>query len=235
MRILALETSGEHCSVALWHDGQCVEACADAGRSHSSLLLPMVGRLLSDAATEIARVDAIAFGAGPGSFTGLRIACSVAQGLAFARDLPLVPVGTLEALAEDSGAARVLACIDARMGELYLGAYERRADGWHAACAPLLARPEDLPALAGPWAGCGSGYRAQPGALARAYRLDSVDAGAFPRARAVAALAVRELAAGGGIAAEAAAPCYLRDKVALDVREQAAARAARGTAARTGQ
>ena len=230
MRILALETSTEHCSCALWHDGALSESRAHAGQRHSSMLLPMVSALLAESGVVLGQLDGIAFGAGPGSFTGVRIACSVAQGLAFARDLPLLPVVTLEALAEANGGERVLACLDARMGELYLAAYQRDGAAWRLLHAPALVRPAALPALTGHFAACGSGFAVQAQALGAAYALISVAADAVPRAAAVASLGARALAAGRGLAAEAAAPLYLRDKVALDVHEQAAARAARQAA-----
>lgn len=230
MRILALETSTEHCSCALWHDGALSESRVHAGQRHSSMLLPMVSALLAEGGVTIGQLDGIAFGAGPGSFTGVRIACSVAQGLAFARDLPLLPVVTLEALAEANGGERVLACLDARMGELYLAAYQRDGAAWRPLHAPALVRPAALPTLTGHFAACGSGFAVQAQVLGAAYELISVAADAVPQAVAVAALGARALAAGRGLAAEAAAPLYLRDKVALDVHEQAAARAARQAA-----
>ena len=229
MRVLAIETSTEHCSCALWHAGAAVESLVNAGSTHSSLLLPMLMGLLHEAGSTLAAVDAIAFGAGPGSFTGVRIACSVAQGLGFARGLPLVPVVTLKALAEEAGHAQVLACLDARMGELYLAAYERANGQWRTVLRPMLARPDALPALSGRWHASGSGLKVHAAALNLAYDLASCDAAAFPRARAIAALGARALAAGKFVAAEAAAPLYLRNKIALDVREQALARAARVT------
>ena len=230
MRILALETSTEYCSCAYSDGGYVHELLERAGQRHSTLLLPMVERLLAEVGSRIGEVEAIAFGAGPGSFTGLRIACSVAQGLAMARDLPVLPVVTLEALAEEAAANRVMACLDARMGELYLAAYERFGTQWRAIRSPCLVRPDALPAVTGRWTGAGSGFAVQGEALHLAYQLEGANAQAFPRARAIARLGERMMAAGGGIAAELAVPVYLRDKVALDVREQAAARAARRAA-----
>jgi tRNA threonylcarbamoyladenosine biosynthesis protein TsaB len=230
MRILALETSTEFCSCAFTQGADVIEMVEPAGQRHSTLLLPMVERLLAQAGTGVAQLDAIAFGAGPGSFTGLRIACSVAQGLALARDLPLLPVISLEALAEEAQADRVITCLDARMGELYLAAYERSEGPWRVVDKPRVVRPDNLPVLAGRWAGCGSGFGVQGEALARAYELSGIDSKAFPRARAVAVLGARAFAAGLAVSVEAAAPLYLRDKVALDVHEQAAARAARKAA-----
>jgi tRNA threonylcarbamoyladenosine biosynthesis protein TsaB len=229
MHLLALETSTEYCSCALSVSGVVHEACVQAGHTHSQRLLPMVAELMAQAGLVYGQLDAIAFGAGPGSFTGLRIACGAAQGLAFAHDLPVVPVSTLEALAAATGGDRVLACLDARMGELYLAAYERGGPqaGWTTVQAQVLARVDGLPPLDGAWLGVGSGFAAHAQALAGAYSLSGVQADLFPRAGAVARLALDKLARGEGVAAEAAAPLYLRDKVALDTSEQAALRAAR--------
>ena len=229
MRLLAIETSTEYCSCALVLDGEVRESCVKAGHTHSEQLLPMVTRLMTDAGLRYAQLDAIAFGAGPGSFTGLRIACGAAQGLAFAHALPVVPVSTLEALASATAAPRVLACLDARMGELYLAAYER--DGvdsdWKVVYPPSLVRTDVLPALGGTWLGVGSGFAAHAAAMAAAYSFVAVEPGLFPRAGAIARLAVGKLEHGEGVAADLAAPFYLRDKVALDTGEQAALRAVR--------
>jgi tRNA threonylcarbamoyladenosine biosynthesis protein TsaB len=122
MRFAAIETSTEWCSVAVWADGEIAALERRAGNRHSELALPMLEALLGKA-----KIDAVAFGAGPGAFTGLRIACALAQGLAYARNLPVIGVSTLEALAQESGAARVVACLDARMREVYYAALEKRA------------------------------------------------------------------------------------------------------------
>ena len=119
MRIAAFETSTEWCSVALWRDGELCAVEERAANRHGELALPMLQRLLGDARLGAADLEAVAFGAGPGSFTGLRIACGLAQGLAFARGLPVLAISSLEALAEECGAPRVVACVDARMGEVY--------------------------------------------------------------------------------------------------------------------
>lgn len=227
MRILALETSTPHCSCALWQDGVVIERAELAGQRHSELVLPMVRSVLAEAGAALAGLDAVAFGAGPGSFTGVRIACSVAQGLAFGHDLPMVPVVTLAALADQESEDAVMACLDARMGELYLAAYRRDAAGLHCVLPPMLTGPARLPVLDGAWHGCGSGFTVAREALMGAFRVSSVRDDRFPMARGVARLAAVEVAAGRVCAPEDALPLYLRDKVALDVREQAAARAAR--------
>ena len=119
MRFAAVETSTQWCSVALWSDGEIASLERFAGQRHSELVLPMLERLLDQQEISLQELHCVAFGAGPGSFTGLRIACALAQGLALARALPVLGVSTLDALAEESGARRVVACIDARMREVY--------------------------------------------------------------------------------------------------------------------
>src|SRR3972149_2527871 len=125
MNILALDTSTEYCSAALWRDGGVHERAVRAGQSHSEILIGMVDAVMAEGGTQLARLDGIAYGQGPGSFTGLRIACAVAQGLAFAAEIPLAGVGTLQAVAMSCGAARVVCCLDARMQEIYHAAYVR--------------------------------------------------------------------------------------------------------------
>ena len=231
MHLLAIETSADHCSCALSVNGAVREELAVAGHTHSSLLLAMVARLMAEAGLTFAQLDAIAFGAGPGSFTGLRIACGAAQGLAFAHDLPVVPVSTLEALALESGGDRVIACLDARMGELYLAAYERSGLQLKPIHPPALLKTAALPELSGNWLGAGSGFAAHSAPLAGRYKLSDTLPALFPRAAAVARLATGKFARGESVPAEAAMPIYLRDKVALDVHEQAALRAANLSAA----
>ena len=224
MNLLALDTSSEWCSAALWLGGQTRVRQDNAGQRHSELILPMIDALLQEAGLSVRQLDGIAFGAGPGSFTGLRIACGIAQGLAFAAGLPVAAVGTLECLAEASGQARVLSALDARMGEVYIGAFERSDGAWCTVSEPLLRRPQEAPALEGAWVGCGSGFAAHGEALARRYggQLASVRAELFPHAREVAVLAARMLERGGGVDPALAAPVYIRDKVALTVSERAA-------------
>lgn len=223
MNILAFDTSTEYCSVALLHDGKLSFREEHAGQKHSELILPMIDTLLGASNLELAHLHGIAFGAGPGSFTGLRIACGVAQGLAFGAGLPVVPVGTLLALAEAAGAPRVVACLDARMGEIYHAAYRRDGAGWSETVAPNACKAGAAPALeGGDWVGCGSGFAVYGEALAARYRgqLARVQAQAFPHAREVARLALPLLAAGRGVPAERALPLYVRDNVARKMHEQ---------------
>lgn len=221
MRFAALETSTEWCSVALSIDGEIVATERRAGHRHSELALPMLQALLEKTKLNTGMLDAIAFGAGPGSFTGLRIACGLAQGLALPRGLPVIGVPTLEALAEECGAARVVACLDARMHEVYYAAFERQGDAWRAAVPAQCVAPDKAPPPAGDgWVGCGSGFAAFPGFLQN--KLSSVKPEIHPTAVAVARLAGPRFAAGQGIDAADAAPLYIRDKVALTAQELAA-------------
>ena len=223
MLLLALETSTEYCSVALWLNGRVSERCELAGQKHSILLIPMVDALLDEAGLKLNDLDGIAFGAGPGSFTGVRIACSAAQGLALGADKPVTGICTLQALAEASGRDRVIAVLDARMAEVYHAAYEKRDGAWHAACEPSLCVAHEAPAVAGTgWYGTGSGFISQGAALRERYaaNLDGVDADAAPQAGAIARLAAPLFAAGLGVDAAAASPLYLRDKVALKTSER---------------
>src|SRR4051812_121359 len=130
MRFVAFETSSEWCSVALHDRGELRALEQRAANRHAELALPMLGRLLGDAGVPPADLDAVAYGAGPGSFTGLRIACGLAQGLAVARGLPVYGVSSLAALAQESGAKGVIACVDARMREGDYAALEKKGGGW---------------------------------------------------------------------------------------------------------
>jgi len=216
MKFAAIETSTEWCSVALWRDGELSAIEQRAANRHGELALPMLERLLAAAGLKVADLEAIAFGAGPGSFTGLRIACGIAQGLAFARGLPVLGVSSLEAMAEECGAPRVVACLDARMGEVYYSALEKRGARWAEVVPAQCVAPAAAPRPPGEgWVGCGNGFAAY-GTMG----LRSVYPEIHPGAAAVARLAAPRLAAGEGMDAARAAPNYLRDKVALTTEER---------------
>lgn len=217
MRFAAIESSTEWCSVAVWDAGVISAVERRAGNRHSELALPMLEELLHGSGIGLGELEAVAFGAGPGSFTGLRIACGIAQGLAFARGLPVLGVSTLEALAEETNAQRVVACIDARMREVYYAALEKRGGRWQETIPAQCVAPAAAPVPPGPgWVGCGSGF-----AVYGNLGLERVLPEVHPTALAVAQLAAPRLAAGEGVDAALAAPLYLRDKVALTVKERA--------------
>lgn len=260
MKILALETSTEYCSVALWQDGVVTGHSELVGQKHSELLIAMIDDVLregfypqnrkglptdqealkrqllnegvgcavpaANAATATLRIqdmDGIAYGAGPGSFTGVRIACGATQGLALGADLPVAGICTLQALAEGTGQQRVIAALDARMGEIYCAAYEKLSDGWITVCEPCLCKPENAPQVSGEgWFGAGSGFATHSDALQNRFagQLLGVDAAAVPQAAAVAALGAAQFAKGLGMDAALALPLYLRDKVALKTTER---------------
>ena len=226
MNLLAVETSTELCSVALLRGDELFVEEVLAENRHSELLVPMIRKVLERARLAPTHMDAFAFGQGPGSFTGIRIACGIIQGLAFAAQRPVVPVPSLLALAEQTHERRVLAALDARMDEAYLAAYARNGDDWDEVVAPRLVGAGSLPDLpARGWTATGNGFVRLPW-LREAYR-ERVEMrldGDLPRAGAVARIAARRFARGAAIAAELAAPLYLRDKVAQTTEERRARR-----------
>jgi tRNA threonylcarbamoyladenosine biosynthesis protein TsaB len=225
VRILALDTATESCSAALLVDGRLTERQALLERDHAARILPMVDELLGEAGIGLRDLSAIAFGRGPGAFTGVRLAASVTQGLAFGAGVPVVPVSNLRALAQrvlglDAAATRVLVCSDARMREVYFGCFERSPSSVAAAaCDERLGEPSavTLPAAwrGGPAAqGAGSGFAAYPELRsALGGQLDRIHDGLLPRAQEIAELASIEVAEGRTFPAEEALPVYLRDDV----------------------
>jgi tRNA threonylcarbamoyladenosine biosynthesis protein TsaB len=223
MKILALETSTEYCSVALWQDGIILARNELVGQKHSERLMPMLYDLLSEAGVRLLQCDGIAFGSGPGSFTGVRIACGVAQGLALGAGLPVFGITTLLALAEGVGHRRVIAALDARMGEIYCAAYEKQDEGWKTVCEPVLCKPEEAPVVKDcGWFGAGSGFAAHREVLQGRYakNMTGMDADAVPQAADIATLGSLQFARGLGMDAACAQPFYLRDKVALKTAER---------------
>ncbi len=219
MLYAAFETSTEWCSVAVWIDGEIAGIEERAGNRHGELVLPMLDRLLATAGVSVAQLDGVAFGAGPGSFTGLRIACGVAQGLAFARALPVVGVPTLEAMAEESGAARVVACLDARMHEVYYSAIEKDGLRWRDVIPAQCVAPASAAIPEGDgWTGCGNGFAAYEALFRNRFAVLMPEL--HPSALAVARLAASRFAAGEGVDAGLASPYYVRDKVALTIAER---------------
>ena len=233
--ILAIETSSETASCALLNGEAVIERASSGVRTHSQAILPMVQELLAEAGLTLQQCDAIAFGAGPGSFTGVRTACGIAQGLAFGAKLPVVAGSTLEAMAlacqRATGAADILAVLDARMGEVYWAQY--RYDGaWHTLAAPALCAPQEvapLPAQS-PLAACGNGFSAYPEAFAARPWAAGAHVDIMPQAADVARLAAPALAAGKAVTAAEAQPLYLRNKIAYTAAERAVINAAKAAA-----
>jgi len=223
VNLVAIETSTEYCSLAVSRGDHVFGRSFHAGQRHSELALPALRELLQQAELEMQAVDGVAYGAGPGSFTGLRIACGIAQGLALARNLPTAGIGTLLALAEDCGDDKIVACLDARMGEVYHAAYCRSGGKWTELHAPALCRPDAVPRLEGnDWVGRGSGFRVHEAMLARCCgpAISRVEGDAVPNAAAMLRLARSVFAAGQGVDAAAAMPLYVRNKVALKSNER---------------
>lgn len=218
MKLLALETSTEACSVALSVDGRVVSRFRHAPRLQTELLLPMAEEVLAEAGLTLAGLDALAYSCGPGAFTGVRIAAAAVQAFAFARDLPVVAVSSLRALAQGAyrvhGARRVLSVFDARMDEVYAGGHVLE-DGLMRPVAPdCLCAPSALPgALRGEWFAAGNGVAVYEDLLRGQCTLSGIDVGLFPSAEDVLPLALAQHAEAGGQAAELALPVYLRDEV----------------------
>ena len=227
--LLAIETSSETASAALLHSDRITSRQTDGVMNHSQAILPMVQSLLAEAGIDLADCDAIAFGSGPGSFTGVRTACGVVQGLAFGADLPVIPVVTLLALAEAqraSGALEVLSALDARMGEVYWAQYRYDAGlaAWQTVLPPALGAPSQVQpepdsvnlVLAG------NGFAAYAGQFTLPESMTAAAQNTVPTAVAILGIAQTEFAAGRLLPASEAQPLYLRNKIALTSAERAA-------------
>lgn len=222
MNLIAIETSAEACSAALWHDGAVFERFAVAPRGHSELILGMIDEVLAEGGVSRKGLDGVVFGRGPGSFTGVRIATGVAQGIAFALDVPAVPVSTLAILAQGvrrvRGARRVLAAFDARMGEVYWASCAADGDSPMALAAEeVVCPPAGVPLPPGDgWVGAGGGWATYGAVLL--HRLGDRLAGYHPdahcHAQDAAVLGAASFAAGDHVEAAKALPVYLRNTVA---------------------
>ena len=226
MKLLAFDTSTEHLSVALTDGERLWTHDGPGGAQASSTLIPACQSLLAQAGLALAELDAIVFGRGPGSFTGLRTACAVAQGLGFGAGVPLLPVDTLLAVAEAArmtqGATRVVALLDARMDEVYSAAYAWEGHAWQAHGRLGVGKPEAVALPDAGWSLAGNAFAAYGERLpAGAGRIQ-----VLPTAAALLRLAPGLLAAGGAVPAAEAMPLYLRDKVAQTTAERAALRTA---------
>ncbi len=239
--LLAIDTSTEYCSVALLRSAMAAGADSSpqcwvrhelTGAVSSTRVLPAIREVFAESGLTLADCDAIAFGAGPGSFTGLRTATGIAQGLAFGRALPVVPVGTLLACAEHArlrapGTARVLAALDARMDEVYWAdfAWDDAAGEWRTLHAAALDAPGAVGVPDAPFTLAGNAAAAFGAQLPAAARAAAIDADALPHAVPIAHLALRAYRAGRTVPADQAAPEYIRNKVAQTTAERMAARA----------
>jgi tRNA threonylcarbamoyladenosine biosynthesis protein TsaB len=224
MNLLALDTSTKFLSLALQLGDKTFTHYQQAGNASSELILPQIQALLDAANVKLSDLDGIAFGAGPGSFTGVRIACGVAQGLGFGANIPVVGVNTLLALAEASGEEQVIACLDARMGEIYHAAFEKEKNGWKEISATKVCKPEAAPILACRVAGVGSGWAVYGEILSKIYGEKVVKTlpNVTPTAEAILELAKPIFAAGKAKPASEAAPIYIRNRVALTSAEREA-------------
>jgi tRNA threonylcarbamoyladenosine biosynthesis protein TsaB len=225
MKILAVDTATEACSAALRIGEETIERFEVLGRGHAERLLPMVQEVLAEAGVALSAVDALAFGRGPGSFTGLRIGAGVVQGLAFGAGLRVVPVSDLAALASQaaavSGRTHVLSCLDARMAQVYWAAFDCSDLAAPRALTPeAVADPPEVQLPGGNgddglFFGAGHGLSAYPALHTMlGARLAGFDAGLLPHAREIALIASSAFARGGGVDPELAVPVYLRDEVA---------------------
>jgi tRNA threonylcarbamoyladenosine biosynthesis protein TsaB len=222
-KILALDTSTENCSVALIVANQTYVRSEVSPRGHTTKILPMVDDVLKEAGISLQEVDALAFGRGPGSFTGVRIGIGIAQGLAFGADLPMIGVSTLTAMAQGSyrktGATKVACAIDARMSEVYWGRYSRQENGeWTDVDSECVISPQTLvervQADTSTWCTAGTGWEAYTEQLMELVIEREPSHVLYPEAEDIAFLAQFEFAKGNSTVAEEASPVYLRDKVA---------------------
>lgn len=223
MRILAIDTATEACSAALWDNGTTHAHFELCPREHTQRILPLVREILNQSGVSLSELSALAFGRGPGSFTGVRIGIGIAQGLALGANLPMIGVSTLATMAQGAwrktGATRVLAAIDARMGEVYWAEYQRDEQGvWHGEESEAVLKPEAVAArlkqLDGEWATVGTGWPAWPD-LAKESALSLRDGDTLlPEAEDMLPLACQSFAAQRTVAVENAEPVYLRNEVA---------------------
>ena len=220
MRLIAIESATDACSAALYIDGEVHQRFKVAPQQHAKLLLPWLSQLLSEAELNPAQLDGLAVGRGPGSFTGVRIGISIVQGIAYARDLPVALVSTLQATAVTAREQQpqqlpMIVALDARMDEIYCGAYSGTADAVDPLWPETVCPPERLTPPPGRWHGVGIGFERYRKSLAVALGESLVDTqpDCLPSAKAVATIGAGLLERGDGVAAERVQPVYLRDRV----------------------
>lgn len=220
LKILAVDTSSDACSAALLSGNKSLERFVVAKQQHSKLILPMVHELLAEAQLVLKQLDAIAFGCGPGSFTGVRIAASIVQGLAFAANLPVVKISTLRALAQGAfakfGKLKVLVAQDAKMQEIYWGEYQVDAAGIMQSIIPdQLLAPQKIKLLCdGSFVGIGDGWKIYDDILTKRCNIAVIESKIYPEAKYIAWLAAVDFTKGLIVSAQEALPIYLREEVA---------------------
>lgn len=218
MKLLALDTSTDACSAAVLVEGAVMESYELAPRRHAALILPMIETVLAEAGIGVVQLDAIAFGRGPGAFTGVRVAAGIAQGIAFAADLPVVPISTLAALAlgaaRETGHVQIAAALDARMGEIYWGTYTVTMEMAQMIGEERICPPQAATAPPGDWFGVGSGWQVYATILCQRLAVSDWLGERLPHAGDVARLAADPRRRGEWVSAERALPVYLRDEVA---------------------
>ena len=224
MKILAIDTATEGCSVCLWQDGESLSQLEVQARKHAELILPMIDNILDQAGVGLSQLDALAFGRGPGAFTGVRIATGVIQGIAYGTDLPVVPISTLRALAQrvysEQHADKVVSAFDARMQEVYIGAFKLDADAlMQPVMDEMVIKPDQLKfnqVIDADWVGAGSGWAVYENALTTSLgtELKHIYTDMITRADEIAVLAVTDYKLGKAVAADQALPVYLRNEVA---------------------
>lgn len=223
MNLLALDASTEFLSLAILKNSEIQTHNQEAGQAASQLILPQIQVLLEKTALKLTDLDGIAFGAGPGSFTGVRVACGVAQGLGFGANIPVVGVNVLEALAEASDVDRVIVATDARMKEVYHAVYEREENVWVERCAAGVYKPDNVPEVDGPgWTGIGTAWQVYDTLLTQQYEGQLINKvpEARPSAAAILRLALPIFEAGLAKPASEARPIYIRNRVALTSKER---------------
>lgn len=228
MNLLAIESSTEVLSLALKTEAGLFTFDEVTGPAASQRILPEIQRLLTEAQVRLPELNGIVYGAGPGAFTGVRVAVGVAQGLAFGADLPVLGISAVLAVAQaawhDHQAEQVIVCLDARMGEVYHAAFVRQAEAWQQVSPPIVCKPQEVPPLSGKgWTAAGSGWRVFGEVLSSRYlaQIDCVRPEILPAARAMLTLAQPLFLAGHTQAAHEAVPLYVRNRVALTAQERA--------------
>ncbi|KQT42247.1 MULTISPECIES: tRNA (adenosine(37)-N6)-threonylcarbamoyltransferase complex dimerization subunit type 1 TsaB [unclassified Methylophilus] len=228
MKLLAIESSTEFLSLALQTEAGLTSFHEATGPAASQRILPEIQRLLAKAGAKLAELDGIVYGTGPGAFTGVRVAVGVTQGLAFGADLPVVGVSSVQAVAQaawlETGAEKVLVCLDARMGEVYHAALIKQQHGWIEVSPPVVCKPQEVPAIAGDgWLAAGSGWAVFGEVLSAQYtqQISHIHAEIMPTAKAMLMIATPGFIAGDTQSAQQAAPLYIRNRVALTADERA--------------